>query len=99
MGDHAVVMHLKAGAASVAVSRDPNEVTPADSPLRFEDAMASPVLQRISTPTLVAGDAASDFAFGELDLTSGVARPTGRTFHLAEHAGLRPVALIFGSYT
>ena len=36
---------------------------------------------------------------GELDLTSGVARPTGRTFHLAEHAGLRPVALIFGSYT
>jgi hypothetical protein len=92
-------MDLKAGVSSVAVSRDPNEITPDDSPLRFEEALASPVIQRLTTPTLVAGDAALDFAFAELDLTSGVARPTGRTFHLAGHAGLRPVALIFGSYT
>ncbi len=61
--------------------------------------MASPVIQRISTPTLAAGDPAYDFTLPELDLSSGVARRSGRTFHLAEHAGLRPVALIFGSYT
>src|SRR2546430_7725111 len=68
-------MDLKAGVTSAAVSRDPNEITPADSPLRFEDAMASPVIQRISTPTLAVGDAAYDFAFGELN--DGVAAAYG----------------------
>lgn len=78
---------------------DPNEITAADSPMRFEDAMASPVLQRVMTPALAEGDRAHDFTFPELDLPDGTDRPGGRTFHLAALAGDRPVALIFGSYT
>ena len=97
--DKEVVMHPKAGLTATAVPVDPNEITPADSPLRFEDVMASPVIERIRTPALGVGDVAFDFSYPELKLSRGAARPTGRTFHLAEHAGLRPVALIFGSYT
>ena len=91
-------MPMKAGASGAAVSMDPNDITPADSPLRFEDVMASPVIERIRTPALAVGDAAYDFSFPELDLSGGARRPTGRTFH-PEQAGIRPVALIFGSYT
>ncbi len=97
--DKEVVMHPKAGLTATAVPVDPNEITPADSPLRFEDVMASPTIERIRTPCLGIGDVAHDFSFPELDLSGGAARPTGRTFHLAAHAGLRPVSLIFGSYT
>ena len=48
--------------------------------------MASPVIERIRTPALEVGDVAHDFSFPELNLLGGAARPTGRTFHLAEHA-------------
>jgi hypothetical protein len=89
--DKEVVMQPKA--------RDPNDITPADSPLRCADVMASPTIERIRTPCLGIGDVAHDFSSPELDLSGGAARPTGRTFHLAAHAGLRPVSLIFGSYT
>jgi hypothetical protein len=94
-----VAMHPKRDVTAVAAPTDPNDITPADSPLRLEDVMASPVIERIRTPALGVGDVAYDFSFPELNLSGGGARPTGRTFHLAEHAGLRPVALIFGSYT
>ena len=92
-------MHTNAGMTAAAGPRDPNDITPADSPLRFEDVMASPVIARIRTPALGVGDVAFDFSLPELDLSRGAARPTRRTFHLVEHADLRPVALIFGSYT
>ena len=92
-------MHPKAGLTAAFAPRDPNDVTPADSPLRLEDVMASPTIERILTPSLGVRDVAHDFSFPELDLSGGAARPTGRTFHLAAHAGLRPVSLIFGSYT
>jgi hypothetical protein len=97
--DKEVVMQPKAGLTAAAVPRDPNDITPADSPLRCADVMASPTIERIRTPCLGIGDVAHDFSSPELDLSGGAARPTGRTFHLAAHAGLRPVSLIFGSYT
>ncbi len=61
--------------------------TPADSPLTIEDVLASPLYLDLMTPKVPPGDAAFDF-----ELT-----PAG--VRLSDHAGKRPVALIFGSYT
>lgn len=65
--------------------------TPADSPLTLETAMGSPVYQRLMAPELAPGDPAFPF---ELPLLDG-----GGRVRLADFAGERPVALVFGSYT
>jgi hypothetical protein len=74
------------------VSSPPTEPpTPADSPLRLADVMSSPFYERLRTPDLAPGDPASPF---DLPLLDG----SGRV-RLADFAGRRPVALVFGSYT
>jgi hypothetical protein len=65
--------------------------TPADSPLTLEDVMSSPAYRRLMTPELPPGDPAFPFDLPVLDADSRV--------RLADFAGERPVALIFGSYT
>lgn len=65
--------------------------TPADSPLTMDEALASPVYLDLSTPKLAPGDPAFDF---ELAPPGG-----GEPVRLSSFAGVRPVALIFGSYT
>jgi hypothetical protein len=65
--------------------------TPADSPLTLADVMSSPSYGRLMTPTLARGDPAFPF---DLPLLDG----SGRV-RLADFAGERPVALVFGSYT
>jgi len=65
--------------------------TPADSPLTFGDVMASPFYGTLMTPELAPGDPAFPF---DLPLLDG-----GGHVRLADFAGGRPVALIFGSYT
>ena len=65
--------------------------TPANSPLSLEDVMSSPVYGRLMTPELAVGDPA--FLF-DLPLLEG-----GGRVRLADFAGERPVALVFGSYT
>ena len=65
--------------------------TPADSPLRLGDVMSSPFYRGLMTPALEPGDPHSDF---DLPLLGG----SGRV-RLADFAGERPVALVFGSYT
>ncbi len=65
--------------------------TPADSPLRLHDVMSSPFYGGLMSPKLSPGEPA--FAF-DLPLLDG----SGRV-RLADFAGERPVALIFGSYT
>ncbi len=65
--------------------------TPADSPLTLEDVMSSPAYRRLMTPELAPGDQASPF---DLPLLEG-----GGRVRLADFAGERPVALVFGSYT
>ena len=70
--------------------------TPADSPLTLEQAMASPLYRRLMEPELRAGDPAFPF---ELPLLDPQHRPSGERVRLADFAGERPVALIFGSYT
>jgi hypothetical protein len=65
--------------------------TPADSPLTLGDVMSSPFYGELMTPALAPGDPAFPF---ELPLLEGEGR-----VRLADLAGERPVALIFGSYT
>ena len=65
--------------------------TPADSPLRLGDVMSSPFYRGLMTPRLAPGDPAFPF---DLPLLDG-----GGRVRLADFAGERPVALVFGSYT
>ena len=65
--------------------------TPADSPLSLGDVMSSPFYGNLMTPELAPGDPAFPF---DLPLLDG-----GGRVRLAELAGERPVALVFGSYT
>jgi hypothetical protein len=66
--------------------------TPADSPLTLEDVMSSPAYRRLMTPDLAPGDPGFTFDLPLLDGGGGRVR-------LADFAGERPVALVFGSYT
>ena len=65
--------------------------TPADSPLTLEDVMSSLSYRTLMTPQLAPGDPAFPF---DLPLLDGAGR-----VRLVEFAGVRPVALVFGSYT
>jgi hypothetical protein len=65
--------------------------TPPDSPLTLEDVMSSPVYRRLMTPELAPGDPAYPFDLPLLERESHIS--------LADFAGERPVALVFGSYT
>ncbi len=65
--------------------------TPADSPLTLEQAMSSPLYRKLMAPELRLGEPAFPF---DLPLLDG-----GGRVRLADFAGERPVALVFGSYT
>jgi hypothetical protein len=65
--------------------------TPADSPLTLDDVMSSSFYGRLMTPELAPGDLAFAFDLPRLD--------GGGRVRLADFAGERPVALVFGSYT
>ena len=71
--------------------------TPADSPLTLEDVMASPAYLRLRTPDLAPGEPAFPFELPLLDPQTH--RLSGERVRLADFAGVRPVALVFGSYT
>jgi hypothetical protein len=71
--------------------------TPADSPLRLGDVMSSPFYGDLMTPELAAGDPALSFELAQLDSETHL--PSGERVRLADFAGERPVALVFGSYT
>ncbi len=71
--------------------------TPADSPLTLETAMASPLYRKLMDPELRPGEPAFAFELPRLDPETH--RPSGERVRLADFAGERPVALIFGSYT
>jgi hypothetical protein len=71
--------------------------TPADSPLTLDDVMSSPFYGNLMAPELRPGDPAVPFDLPLLD--SETHRPSEQRVRLAEFAGERPVALVFGSYT
>ncbi len=66
--------------------------TPADSPLTMEEALADARYRDLSTPKLAEGDPAYAFDLERVDTP-------GERVRLADFAGKRPVALVFGSYT
>ena len=71
--------------------------TPADSPLTLETAMAAPLYRKLMDPELRPGDPAFAFELPRLDPKTH--RLSGERVRLGDFAGMRPVALIFGSYT
>jgi hypothetical protein len=71
--------------------------TPADSPLTLESAMSSPLYRRLMDAELRPGEPAFPFELPLLDPETH--RPSGQRVRLADFAGARPVALVFGSYT
>jgi len=64
---------------------------PKDSPLTLHDVIASPDYRALMTPKVAEGELAPDF---ELPRVEG-----DGTVHLNSLLRVRPVALIFGSYT
>ncbi len=59
--------------------------------------MASPLYRRLMAPELEPGDPAFPFDLPLLD--GDTHRLSGERVRLADFAGERPVALVFGSYT
>jgi hypothetical protein len=80
------------------VSSSPTEpATPPDSPLRLRDVMSSPFYGNLMSPQRAPGEPAFDFDLPLLDPETH--RPSGERVRLADFEGVRPVALVFGSYT
>jgi hypothetical protein len=73
--------------------------TPDDSPKTPAEVLSDPAAQRLGTPDVEQGDPAFDFTRPLYDFSDGTERATGAQFRLTEAAAVRPVALIFGSYT
>lgn len=73
--------------------------TPSDSPLTLKSLMGREDYRDLSTAKLSTGDVAFDFELPRYDFSEGTAVATGATVQLSEFRSLKPVALIFGSYT
>jgi len=71
--------------------------TPADSPLTLDDVMSSSFYGRLMSPELAPGDPA--FPFDLPLLGAETHEQSGERVRLADFADVRPVALVFGSYT
>jgi hypothetical protein len=71
--------------------------TPPDSPLRLEDVMSSRAYGQLMTPAVSVGEPAFAFELPLLDPETH--RPSGAHVRLGDFTGVRPVALVFGSYT
>ena len=71
--------------------------TPADSPLTLDAVMSSPFYRGLMAPALAPGDPAFPFDLPLLDAATH--RPSGDRVRLGDFASVRPVALVFGSYT
>jgi hypothetical protein len=73
--------------------------TPQDSPLTLRTLLGREDYRDLPTPKLAVGDAAFDCELPRYDFSDGTAVATGATVRLAEFRSVKPVALIFGSYT
>jgi hypothetical protein len=73
--------------------------TPRDSPLTLKSLMSRDDYRDLSTPKLAVGDVAFDFELRAYDFGGGTAVASGATVRLSAFRALKPVALIFGSYT
>jgi hypothetical protein len=73
--------------------------TPDDSPLTLKTLVRRKDYRDLSTAKVSAGDMAFDFELPRYDFSDGAVVATGATVRLSEFRSVKPVALIFGSYT
>jgi hypothetical protein len=73
--------------------------TPEDSPLTLKTLLSREDYRDLSTAKVAVGDVAFDFELPRYDFSEGTAVATGASVRLSEFRSLKPVALIFGSYT
>jgi hypothetical protein len=73
--------------------------TPDDSPLTLKTLLSREDYRDLSTAKVAAGDVAFDFELPRYDFSKGTAVATGATVQLSGFRSVKPVALIFGSYT
>jgi hypothetical protein len=73
--------------------------TPDDSPLTLKTLIRREDYRDLSTAKLSEGDMAFDFELPQYDFSDGTAVSSGTTVRLSEFRSVKPVALIFGSYT
>ena len=73
--------------------------TPEDSPLTLKTLMGREDYRDLSMAKLAVGDVAFDFELPRYDFSDGTAGATGARVRLSEFRSVKPVALIFGSYT
>jgi hypothetical protein len=85
--------------STVAALRELRSDTPADSPLTLQELMARADYRELMTAKVAVGDPAFDFELPRYDFTNGDGLPTGSSVRLADFQWVRPVALVFGSYT
>ena len=64
--------------------------TPADSPMTMDDVLSSPFHRELMTAKLAPGEPAFPFE---------LPTPDGEIVRIGDFTGVRPVALVFGSYT
>ena len=87
---------LRESDAFALVAHDPEASSPPDSPLTLGEALETELYVRLSTPELAIGDPAEEIALPSLD-SEGLLE--GETVRLSSFFGVKPVALVFGSYT
>jgi hypothetical protein len=73
--------------------------TPDDSPLTLKTLLRREDYRDLSTAKVAVGDVAFDFELPRYDFSEGTAVATGTMVRLSEFRSVKPVALIFGSYT
>lgn len=87
---------LRESEAFAMVSEDPEASSPPDSPLTAAEALEWALYARLSTPELGVGDPADEIALPALNGEGVLGDDTVR---LSSFFGVKPVALVFGSYT
>jgi hypothetical protein len=85
--------------STLAALRELRSDTPADSRLTLEELVARADYRELMTAKVAVGDPAFDFELPRYDFAGGDGSPTGSSVRLADFQWVRPVALIFGSYT
>jgi hypothetical protein len=73
--------------------------TPPDSPLTLKELTEHEDYRDLVTPEVEPRQPAFDFDLPQHDFSDGAGAATGATVRLSAFQGVKPVALIFGSYT
>jgi hypothetical protein len=90
---------IDAPRSSLGMLRELVGDTPAESPLTMRELLRRQDYRDLMTAKVAPGQPAFDFELPRHDFSDQPGSPTGATVRLSQFSGVRPVALIFGSYT